>query len=78
MHGGKYLDAAVFGNRLWVGGFARAVGSQEPREADARGVRLLTNFLGEVTQRVCDKLGGDLLGAYRRQHGDAHFACIAA
>jgi hypothetical protein len=77
MHGGRYLDAAVFGERLWTGGFAGAIGSQVYREADARGVRMLTSFLGEATQKVCVIMGSDLLGAYHLQHGDDNFAYIS-
>ena len=77
MFGMKFLDAEVFAIRFWVGGFGGIIGAQEPRAADARCVRLLTSLFGEAVQKVCDKFGGDLLGAFRRQHGGFLFACIA-
>jgi hypothetical protein len=75
MDGTVYLDAAIHTTRLWEG--RGIIGTQESRAADGRSVRLLTSYLGEVVQKACEKLGGDLMGAFHQQYGDIFFACIA-
>jgi hypothetical protein len=77
MHGVRFLDSKVHTKRFWVTGFAGIASAQAHREEEARNVRMLTSFLGETMQKLCDIMGGNMLGAFQRQHGDIHFAFIS-
>ena len=64
-HGARFLDSAVHASRFWDTGASGTPGAQAHREVEAWKVRMLTSCLGEMTQKLCDKMGGNLLGAFQ-------------